>query len=129
MDGDDRQTQVNRHVNVENRDTVQKGPAWEAEVMMGHEGDKKSAKFIEMTNEFEFKSDGHLRCRCIAKHCIESTSDKFGSVHCAPYRPGLKPLSFEKTKMDQMLKREVMEASDAKWDAHIFLVPKKHGSL
>lgn len=57
---EDRQTQIERHINVENEDAERIAYDWKEEVRIDHKFDVHRDKVIEVMTEVQSMWDGHL---------------------------------------------------------------------
>lgn len=72
--------------------------------------------------------EGHIGTVRATKHYIELITDKKPILN-PPYRAGPPQRELQKAKIDSMLAKDVIEAADSEWAAHIGLCGKKDSTL
>lgn len=79
--------------------------------------------------EFQSMWDGHLERVNTAKHRIELRPENTQPIYCTPLWAGQKAREFEKTEIEEMLPKKVIEPTQTEWAAPIVFTLKKDGYL
>lgn len=100
---------IGRHMKVEYEDVDQKGRECKEEGRIDPKVDAYHDSLFEIITKFKSIWDGHLRCIRVPKHRIELASDKIRPIHRALYEARPRERAFEKTEIDNRLKRAVIK--------------------
>jgi hypothetical protein len=134
MDTPHRQGQETRLADREKPETnssaaaAQRVSAWQEEVDLAHLPPDERIEVLNMLEPHRGMWDGRLGTVSATMHRIEVVPGS-KPVHAQPYRAGANARAAEKTEIDQMLAKKIIEPATCEWASPIVLVPKPDGAL
>lgn len=100
----DRQTQVERYINMENYGGERMANDWKEEVEINQKLDTHHKKFMEITASFESMWDDHPCCISVPKHRIEIASNEARSIHRTAFTARPRAREIDNRKVHRTLK-------------------------